>query len=158
MKAFDGRPTVIFDIDGTLANTAHRVKFVDFPEEEKHKRDWKSFFAAQPDDTVIEPMANLAMLYWWSDFNVTLLTGRDEEHRKVTENWLERNSIFYGDLLMRPAGNREDDTTLKVKMLEEHMTEDQRRSIQTIFEDRGRVVKGLRDAGYHVCQVAEGNF
>ena len=39
------RPLAVFDLDNTLASTAHRQHFL-----ERRPRDWEGFFAAAPED------------------------------------------------------------------------------------------------------------
>ncbi len=87
-----------------------------------------------------------------------ILTARPEDQSIVRVAWLDKYNVTYDALIMRPNSCREDDTTLKVRQLVTYFTKDQRARIQTIFEDRRRVVQSLRAAGYHVCHVEEGDF
>src|SRR5688572_31082686 len=41
----DERPLAVFDLDNTLADTAHRQRYL-----ERRPRDWDAFFAAAPHD------------------------------------------------------------------------------------------------------------
>lgn len=46
---------VIFDIDGTLADATHRLHHIT-----RHPKNYDAFFAAVGDDSVIEPVRDLA--------------------------------------------------------------------------------------------------
>lgn len=74
----DARPLAVFDLDGTLADTAHRQHFLEGP-----KRDWNGFFAAAPDDP---PLAEGVALVLASaeECEVVYLTGRPERCRRAT--------------------------------------------------------------------------
>lgn len=143
----------IFDLDGTIANNFHREHFLRV--EEGEKKDWDSFYAAQCHDTPYKPIVNI-MNALIADCNlVVILTGRNECTRLDTEDWLKEHHIPHHALFMRPSGNREDDTFLKIHQIHTYMNPEQ---VQSVFEDRSRIVKSLRLHGFHVCQVNEGNF
>jgi len=150
-------PIYLFDIDGTLADNDHREHFLTVPDGQQ--KDWDSFWAGQAYDTVHEPIATIArLLVQVGGYRVILLTGRPEIYRHVTEVWLDKNGVVYEKMIMRPKGNREDDTTLKLKLIDEYFTPGERRQIKLIFEDRQRCVDSMRAAGYKVCQPQAGDF
>ena len=49
------RPVVIFDIDGTLSNPAHRLHHVTG----LGPKDWTAFFATMADDAAAEPIKDI---------------------------------------------------------------------------------------------------
>jgi len=146
-------PIVIFDIDGTLANAEHRVHHVT-----KTPKDWPAFFKDMDKDEPIEGMVAMVDICHAAGTWIMLLTGREETHREVTEEWLQTHGIPYDVLIMRRKGDRRGDDIIKVEALAKHLSQEDRDDIVTIFEDRKRVVVALREAGYHVSQVAEGDF
>lgn len=76
--------TVIFDIDGTLANIDHRRHLVEGP-----KKDFDAFYDAMVYDTVNPDVQDLYRLYAHNlDWLVYICTGRPEKYRSVTEEWL----------------------------------------------------------------------
>ena len=78
----------LIDIDGTIGD--------DIPNEEP----WRM------KDANIYPDA-LEMINKWYDEGhiICFFTSRTEEHRKITENWLENNGFKYHSLLMnKPRG------------------------------------------------------
>ena len=143
----------IFDIDGTLADATHRLHHI----LGKEKKDWDAWDAETDGDTPIVPIVGILQALYDHGHKIMLLTGRNERVRELTEQWLEDHNIHYHWLVMRPHGDRRDDTIVKLEQLEQFMRNRNDR-IQTIFEDRRRLVVAFREAGYHVCQVAEGDF
>lgn len=127
----NGKKDVIFDIDGTLADITHRLRYV-----QQEPKNWKEFFAHLDQDKprveIVEKVKTYA-----EDYNIVLVTGRPEEHRKVTEEWLKKNDITYQTLIMRPKGDRRDDDVLKEEILNKYFKKD---NIYLVFEDRKRVV------------------
>lgn len=94
------RPLAVFDIDGVLADVAHRLHFV-----ESRPRRWAEFFAAADRDGLLprgaELLGELAM-----DHDIRYLTGRPERLRTVTAEWLARHGLPDAWLEMRPDTDR----------------------------------------------------
>lgn len=118
----------IVDIDGTLANAAHRIHYI-----QNEKPDWDMF--SHPDllrlDTP-QPGAREALDHFREmGYHVCFLTGRNEKYRKETEHWLNthmgrkrpQNEVVY----MR--GGADKDVAASV------YKERQVSKLQYIFED-----------------------
>ncbi|WP_428950667.1 LNS2 domain-containing protein [Streptomyces sp. cg35] len=131
----DARPLAVFDLDGTLADTAHRQRFL-----EGRPRDWDAFFAAAPDDP---PLAEGIALARKSaeECQVVYLTGRPERCRADTEEWLAAQGLPEGPLHMRRDTDRRPARRTKLDVL--------RRLA------RGRTVRMLVDDDELVCDEAE---
>ena len=142
---------VIVDIDGTIADNTHRLHHInaDTP-------DWPAFYEAMKDDKTINSIVDLVYELWTGGFRVVLLTGRPEEYRKLTEDWLEREQIVFDDLIMRPTNSYVEDTQIKSQLLRESGIATS--SIKFILEDRKRIVDMWRKKGFTVLHVAEGNY
>ena len=146
----------IFDIDGTLANCEHRLHHII-----GDNKDWDAFDAEGQKDTPIYPIVHICKHLFNLGWFVLLLTGRNERVRECTETWLQRYDIGYTEMLMRPLKDRREDTVVKKELLDKFLTERRQHckvEVQTIFEDRQRLVDMFRADGYHVCQVAKGDF
>jgi hypothetical protein len=146
----------IFDIDGTLANCEHRLKHIIGP-----KKNWAAFDREGHKDTPITPIVQICnAVYATYTYPLVLLTGRGERTREDTLNWLAEHAVNYDFLIMRPEGDHRPDTIVKweqfCKFMAVHKFDHSK--VQTIFEDRGRLVDMWRANGFHVCQVAEGDF
>lgn len=152
------KPLYIFDLDGTLALIEHRRHFV---ERERGKQDWKGFYAACGNDEPNYPViATMERLRRFAD--ILIFSGRSDEVRKQTVDWLVTHTSFCSweldtALMMRQAGDYTADDVLKRQWLDA-MLDDDRRRIVAVFDDRDRVVKMWRDAGVACFQVADGGF
>lgn len=146
------KETILFDIDGTLADIQHRRYFL-----EGGRPDWRSFNSMMGDDTPNLPVVSLYKTLWESqNFQLILVTGRSEESRKVTEVWLTWNSIPFDRLLMRPLGDFRPDVAVKQEMLDQLRSEGAK--ISFVVDDRNSVVEMWRRNGITCLQCAEGDF
>ena len=178
-EPIDNVETVIFDIDGTLADIEHRRHFV-----EGKKKDFDSFNAAMVNDTPNEPIVDLMWMCEDAAKQIIFCTGRMEQYREVTRNFLldaceveeflslvmdkhrhepkyrrmvERDLDTY--LIMRPDERRHDpDHQIKQEMLDEILKTVDKKNILYAVDDRQRVVDMWRSNGLTCLQVAEGNF
>jgi hypothetical protein len=105
--------TVVFDIDGTLADISHRQKFL-----ECDKPDWKSFNEKMGDDKVNHPVVELYKTLWESNkYNIILVSGRNEKDRKLTETWLIWHNIHFSKIYMRSDNDFRADYIIKEEIL-----------------------------------------
>ena len=141
---------IAFDLDGTLANIEHRLHFI-----KGDNHDWPNFFRACVDDTPIYPVALLALELESCGHAVDIWSGRSDEVRPQTVEWLHRYGIKYRTLRMRKAGNYLPDHVIKASWLAD-IPEEEWPDI--VFDDRQRVVDMWRKHGIVCCQVAPGNF
>jgi len=142
---------VVVDLDGTIADGSHRLHHL-YPKEE---RNWDKFYAECSLDTPHEDVIDLVRALKTYGLTIVILTGRREETRSETLHWLDHNGVPYDILMMRPKGHRVDDHKWKPEVLELLGGPD---SIMMVIEDRNRIVTTLREKGYRVLQVADGNF
>lgn len=149
---------IIFDLDGTLANGAHREHHIVRQPGDERPKDWDAYFAACRDD---RPVPAIVMLYsslrLRRHAQVEIWTGRIEQYRDDTIDWInEHLHVEPARLLMRETNDRTQDDVLKRSWL----AEARGRSDEVIlaFEDRKRVVEMWRAEGVLCCQVAPGEF
>ena len=96
----DPRPsgaTVIFDVDGVLADAAGRQHHLD-------RGDWRRFFDEVGGDPPVEEVARLAELLV-ANLVVVLVTGRPRRVQTATVEWLERHRLRWDLLVMRDHGD-----------------------------------------------------
>lgn len=152
-----GKKSIFFDIDGTLADCAHRLGFI-----RDGKKDWNSFFRADLilKDPLIEPVAHLlrSLAHPAIDNDLVLLTGRPEMTRDATVDWLRLHSLedTYSHLLMRPARDRRSDTVVKKELLLNYVASLEQ--VLLIIEDRQHMVDLWRSMGLHVLHCAESSY
>lgn len=84
----DGKKNYLIDIDGTICD--------DIPNEEPERMETAKLY----------PDALETTNKWFDEGHIiTYFTSRTEEHREVTEKWLDKNGFKYHALLMgKPRG------------------------------------------------------
>jgi HAD superfamily, subfamily IIIB (Acid phosphatase) len=148
--------TVIFDIDGTLANNEERQKLLDHGNYAANSAQrWAAYFSGIPNDKPVDSIVELAGVLG-ENYLIVLCTGRGEENRLATEQWLDKHGIQYDELVMRPAGDFRKDDVVKGEMLDALLAEGH--SIWLVVDDRNSVVKMWRERGLTCLQCAEGDF
>lgn len=146
--------TVIFDLDGTLADIRHRLKSID-KSGKKTGINWDKFFKDCTNDKPREDVIKINQILK-NHFRIHIITGRNEMVRTETENWLNKYKVHFDELTMRGKNNRLPDYVLKRQWLKELYPDI--RDILCVFEDRSRVVKMWRDEGIPCYQVKEGDY
>ena len=144
------RPCYIFDIDGTLADCSHRLHHI-----QKQPKDWDSFFSGCDDDAPIAHICDLARLVNL-ETTVVYVSGRSDQCRDQTEDWLKENNLWTGHLYMRSEGDHRPDNLIKIELLEQ-LRADGFEPVMA-FDDRDQVVQAWRSAGVPCAQVAPGDF
>ncbi|MEU9099840.1 hypothetical protein [Streptomyces sp. NPDC048361] len=129
------RPLAVFDLDGTLADSSHRQRFLD-----RRPRDWEAFFAAAPADPPLSEGVTLCRDAA-KECEVVYLTGRPERCRDDTVEWLAAQGLPDGPVHMRRNDDRRPARLTKLELL--------RRL------GRGREIRMLVDDDELVCDAAE---
>jgi hypothetical protein len=144
--------TVLFDLDGTIADIKHRRPFL-----EQSSPDWKSFNKLIGDDKPNLPLVELYKTLWKSgEYEMLILTGRNEEYRALTEQWLVWNEIPFSTLLMRADNDFRTDHIVKEEML--HSLQSSGKKILFVVDDRKQVVDMWRRNGLTCLQCDYGDF
>ena len=144
-----GADVVVFDIDGTLADVSARLHHV-----RGKPKNWKAFFAAMSEDKAVHAIVRLCNVLHDAGMHVVLCSGRPEEYRRHTTEWLAREGVRYHELRLRRTGDRRSDTVAKREMLEGL----DRERILFVVEDRASVVEMWRAEGLVCLQCAPGDF
>lgn len=160
------KPLYIFDLDGTLALIEHRRHLV-----EGETKDWRAFFAACVDDEPNTPVIRTLQALRQSGAEIWIWSGRSDEVRAQTVEWLCKHGCFgnpsgflpawpFGAperFRMRKAGDFTPDEQLKATWLSEIEPPEYKR-LTAVFDDRDKVVEMWRSAGVPCFQVAPGGF
>ncbi len=140
-KPDDLRRVAVVDIDGVLADVRHRLRHV-----RTVPKDWDAFFAAAPQDPVLEQgretVTRLAEV-----FDVVYLSGRPERCREDTLAWFRRHGLPDGELRLRPVGDRRPARLVKVEALDRLA---ETRTVVVLVDDDPDVLEAARRAGYDV--------
>ncbi|MDQ1034551.1 phosphoglycolate phosphatase-like HAD superfamily hydrolase [Streptomyces sp. V3I8] len=141
------RPLAVFDLDGTLADSAHRQRFL-----ERSPKDWDAFFAAAPQDPLLAEGAALAREYA-RECEVLYLTGRPERCRKDTEAWITDRGLPGGRVRMRRDDDRRPARRTKLDKLR---TLARDREVRVLVDDDELVCDDAERAGFTVVRARWG--
>ena len=152
--------TIIFDLDGTLADIDARRKL---SVKDNGKMDWKKFF--DPANIALDkpnhPVIIAAQLAHKAGFKVVIFSGRSKATKDATKQWLNNNDIPFHILKMRPTSHPwafMKDDKLKQHWLDDIFPGDQKDRIACVYDDRDKVVSMWRNNDIACFQVAPGNF
>lgn len=149
---------IICDLDGTLCNIDHRMSFLAgkvADSEETQKKDWKAFFDNIPNDKV-SPWCSEIIYRFRDSHPIIYCSGRPDEHRKNTEEWLYKNCLEGTNLFMRRRGDYRKDDIVKEIILEFEL----KTQVNILFwlDDRRQVVDKIRTHGVVVLQCCAGEY
>lgn len=135
-------PAVICDLDGTLAwNTSGRSPYDQ---------------TRVGEDALNPTVRKVLRLGYGAYWQVIYLSGRSNECRQATEDWLMTHQCPRGPLHMRAADDKRPDWIVKGELFDDHVRG--KYNVQFVLDDRDQVVKLWRAMGLQCWQVADGNF
>ncbi len=140
---------VIFDIDGTLADISERIHHI-----KRKPKNWNAFNAGMAQDKAIHSMVRLCNVLYASGLNIILCSGRNEQNRPETVEWLRRQGVNYHELLLRRDQDYRPDSVVKRELIQNL----DKNRILFVVEDRSRVVEMWRSEGLVCLQCAPGEF
>ncbi len=138
---------ILFDLDGTLADTRHRIHYIKFK-----PRDWNAFFDGCVRDITHQYVERLYRILQMHTA-IIICTGRPESHRPQSEQWLAERELHYELMLMRPNRDYRPDYELKLQMLQQLRADGW--TPMFAIEDRSAVVNMYRNNGVPVFQVED---
>lgn len=133
--------TVVFDLDGCIADVGHRLHHV-----EGIDAEWDDFFAEQHKDDVYEWCKDMVNIYS-IDREIIIVTARPDRYKKETEQWLKANRITYDKLFMRSNGDRRSHWRVKSDIYDKHLKDI---DIEFCIEDTQECVEMWKSKGL-VC-------
>lgn len=144
-KDFKKPRCIICDIDGTLA---HNIKGRDIHDLSRVHEDACDPFMG----FALDAFANYGMELNGKPYpSIILLTGRFENSRDVTEEWLNANAIPYDKLIMRKDGDNRPDTEFKEEAY--HKEIEPYYGVLASFEDRPICCRMWRRLGIKTVNV-----
>ena len=141
---------ICFDIDGTLADVSHRVHLW-----RQKPKNWSMFKSEMVNDAPIEQICTIAREMVFTGHQIILCSGRGDDTRELTEQWLHDQGIHWEKLYMRLANDYRGDDIVKKELLDQIVV-DFGKKPDIVFDDRPRVVKMWRANGVFVADVYQG--
>jgi hypothetical protein len=134
----------VYDIDGVVADVRHRLHHLD-----RRPKDWGGFFRnADKDEPLPEGIAMVSQSE--AEHDIVWLTGRPDWMRGVTANWLARQGLPAGELLMRKQADFRPARVLKVSALRRLAP----RGVVSFVDDDPDVVDAATAAGFPATLAA----
>jgi len=152
LEPHGGGDAVVFDIDGVLADAAHRQDVL-FGGPGRRK-NWKAFFELAGDDAVIEEVARLTELIDPA-LCIVLLTARPTTIQDTTVAWLEQHGLRWDLLVMRPEGDYR--ASPDAKRMAVHELRSAGFELRLAFDDR-RNVDMFHDEGIPCIYIHSGYY
>lgn len=133
-------PVFIVDIDGTLAhNTSGRGWY-----------DWSRVGEDSPDLTLMSVIRSIQSS---GTGHIICMSGRSEECRKQTQDWLATHDIHPLALIMRRAGDHRKDAIVKLELFNKFIRDNY--NVKAWFDDRPSVCRMVRTLGIPLYQVGD---
>jgi len=138
---------IIVDLDGTLCNADHRKHHIE------NKR-WDLFYENLVHDEINQWCFEI--ITRMVGFTILFVSGRPEDHRHISNEWLSKYGLGHYPLFMRKADDYRKDSIIK----EEIYRRDIEPKYNVIFciDDRKQVVDMWRSIGLTCLQCDDGNF
>jgi len=145
------RTSVVFDMDGTLADCNHRRHFVrNLTNDPNWKKDWPGFFGHISEDTPRQEVLSEYKKAVLEGHDIIIVSARPDTYRKQTESWLEANDIHPDRLIMRQATDSQSDTIVKQEIIDKYLD---KAKIIRWYDDRKCVIDQVRSNGINVINV-----
>ena len=135
--------TVVFDLDGTLADTMKYEKH----HKVRHEGFAKEALTVDPREDVIEKLRKAKD----DGKNVVILTARSAHYRDETKKWLQKNEVPYDSLVMRPVNSLTKDKKLKRELLEEDILP--KFDVKKAYDDKQKNVDMFEKLGINAKRV-----
>lgn len=139
------KKAVISDLDGTISDRRHRLHYLE------GKKDWQSFFESLINDPPIVRTIEQIEELIYEGAELVLVTGRPEQYRRSSEEWIKNNTPFDKyQLYMRKDKDFRKDVIIKKEMLDQIR---ENYELEIIFEDQAEIVEMWISEGLRCIKV-----
>lgn len=142
---------IIVDLDGTLTDVEHRVHFVQLS-----VKNWKEFNDRMIHDPLNVWCYELIAAMKSRGYKIIFVTGRGEDYRGHTEDWLKRHHVDYDLLYMRKVNDFREDDDVKEEIYRQKI--ESLYQVLFVVDDRKSVVKRWREMDLICLQCEWGEF
>lgn len=115
---------IIVDVDGTIAEMHDRGPF-----------EWKKVGQDKPREFIIDMVKH----YRRQGYKILVVSGRSDECREETFDWLVSNRVAFEELRMRKAGDYRKDDAVKEEIFWTHLAD--RYNIVACIDDRPQMIR-----------------
>jgi len=137
----------IFDIDDTISDSSNRHSLIT-----STPKNWNLYYAKLVEDAPIEPVVAILKSLHQAQHRIILCTGRPEQYRATTIEWLKMYSIPYTALYMRTKSGAYLRNAEIKKILLEAIRADGYNPL-AVFEDNPLSVEMWQQAGLRTLQI-----
>lgn len=141
MKKKELTKAVVFDLDNTLCDCGHRLRYAIGKD-----KNWDKFHGACVFDPPIANNVALANKLESDGYTVIAFTGRNEKFRVETDAWLADNGVQVSFVSMRPNFHRAPAKSLKLGFLRQYKKLGY--DVRFVFDDDKEVRDHLIKYGY----------
>jgi predicted secreted acid phosphatase len=141
---------IIVDIDGTVADCSHRRHWV-----RHNPKNWPAFNMSMHLDTPIDHVINVVRELFRNGHTIIFCSGRSDEYRDVSMNWISKHVIDGCLLYMRPAKDNRPDDIIKSELLDRIIQDGYNPTM--VFDDRKKVCDMWIARGLFLFDVSQGN-
>jgi predicted kinase len=106
-------------------------------------------------DSANQPVLD-TVLMWQQSVKIIIMSGRTDDCRPQTEEWLTRYGVRASGIFMRATGDQRKDSIIKQELFDRNVLG--KYNVKFVLDDRQQVVQMWRGLGLTVFQVAEGDF
>lgn len=138
---------VLFDLDGTLADTSHRYHLAPTVDPSS---SWAIYAQACFDDTPIDAVVEALRLHQ-RYYLIHIVSGRDGSAQEQTLAWLQKHNIPFDRLTMRAPGNEDSNADVKVKYAQSLKAEGL--DPRVLYDDWQDSVDAMKASGFKAIQV-----
>lgn len=136
----DLRRVIICDLDGTISDCSARQHLA-------AQKDWDGFHELISEDTVVPHVKEVLDVLIGDRWPLVFLTGRPEEFRTETEDWIERVlgysiGLECTDVIMRPKHEYGPDVIIKRMMLYSQLSDPDTPLARVLSEQMGAAIEG----------------
>lgn len=142
---------VLCDLDGTLCDIKHRLKYA-----KGEEKNWTKFFEGIPGDGLRTSTLNIIQQAYSRGHKIFFVSARPEDYRVATIDWLKENlppDFVYSGLIMRRSHDKRDDVIVKQELYDKYF---KRFKIEFVVDDRPSVIEMWRKNGLEVIDVGDG--